>query len=116
MGQALNERGEQIAEAFGQTKLEVFEKLIRKAPDAAEMRIMQRHPEGSPPDEDCDQPTINGPCRESCRTILERRISTLRRELTGHEQLLQVVDRLENGSPAEAVLWETLVRRQHLSY
>ena len=39
MGQAFSEDGKVIAEAFGQTKKEVFEKLSEQAPDAAEIRI-----------------------------------------------------------------------------
>jgi len=39
MGQAFDSAGNVVAEAFGQTKKEVFDKLIGQAPDAAEVRI-----------------------------------------------------------------------------
>ena len=39
MGQAFDEAGKLLAEAFGKTKREVFDKLMEKAPDAAEVRI-----------------------------------------------------------------------------
>lgn len=43
MGQAFNQRGQQIAEAFGAPKAEVFDKLQNLAPDAAEIRIRTLH-------------------------------------------------------------------------
>lgn len=39
MGQALDREGNVLAEARGETKREVFDKLEREAPAAAEMRI-----------------------------------------------------------------------------
>ncbi len=39
MGEALNREGQRIAEAFGATKREVFDKLFNLAPDAHEFRI-----------------------------------------------------------------------------
>lgn len=39
MGEAFNEAGQKIAEAWGHTKREVFEKLSNLAPEAAEVRI-----------------------------------------------------------------------------
>ena len=39
MGQALDKDGNVLAEALGHTKREVFDKLIKEAPDAHEIRI-----------------------------------------------------------------------------
>ena len=39
MGQAFNKEGSVLAEAFGDTKREVFDQLITEAPDAHEIRI-----------------------------------------------------------------------------
>lgn len=39
MGQAFDRDGRQLAEAFGNTKAEVFDRLKEAAPDAAEIRI-----------------------------------------------------------------------------
>lgn len=50
----------------------------------------------------------DGPCRETAKTMLQRRIDFLRRELLGCEQLLKVVNHFENGSPAEELIWSLL--------
>ncbi len=42
MGQAFDEQGKVLGEAFGHTKGEVFEKLMAEHPDAAEIRIRTR--------------------------------------------------------------------------
>ena len=39
MGQAFDEKGNVLGEAYGETKREVFDKLIEAHPNAAEMRI-----------------------------------------------------------------------------
>lgn len=39
MGQAFDEKGNVLGEAYGETKREVFDKLSEAHPDAAEMRI-----------------------------------------------------------------------------
>lgn len=39
MGEAFNDRGQKIAEAFGASKREVFDKLQNLAPEASEIRI-----------------------------------------------------------------------------
>ena len=39
MGQAFDESGHVLSEAFGRTKREVFDKLIEQSPDAHELRI-----------------------------------------------------------------------------
>lgn len=39
MGQAFDERGNTLGDAFGDTKEEVFKKLDRQFPDAFEIRI-----------------------------------------------------------------------------
>ena len=39
MGQAFDDKGNVLGEAFGQTKREVFDKLIGAHPSAAEIRI-----------------------------------------------------------------------------
>ena len=119
MGEAFNERGERIAEAYGQTKREVFDKLSELAPNAAKMQI--RTLVQDPRDAMCEQPMPtsgreDGPCRETCRTILERRLQILSRELLGYEQLLKIVSKIEDGSPAETVLWESLNRTRHFNF
>jgi len=43
VGQALDEQGQILAEAFGETKEEVFKKLMKKQADAAEIRIRELH-------------------------------------------------------------------------
>jgi hypothetical protein len=57
MGQALDESGNVLGEAFGNTKREVFDKLQAAHANAAEIRIrklmQQRTPEAS--DEACDK-------------------------------------------------------------
>lgn len=50
----------------------------------------------------------SGPCRETAKTLLERKIADKRRELAGLESLLKIADKLENGSPAEETLWSML--------
>ncbi len=47
MGEAYNREGEVIGRAVGETKREVFDKLIQKHPEAQEIRIRS----GRPPDE-----------------------------------------------------------------
>ncbi len=48
MGQALDEQGQILAEAFGETKEEVFKKLMKERADAAEIRIRTMESTGKP--------------------------------------------------------------------
>ena len=43
MGQALDEQGHILAEAFGKTKQDVFDELMKKQKDAHEIRIRELH-------------------------------------------------------------------------
>lgn len=43
MGQAFDEQGHILAEAFGETKEEVFKKLMKEQKDATEFRIREMH-------------------------------------------------------------------------
>ena len=58
MGQAFDKDGEMLNEAYGQTKRDVFDKLIEKHPDAAEIRIRSLH-EGLP-ENDTPTPVVSG--------------------------------------------------------
>ncbi len=63
MGQAFDEQGNVLGEAFGNTKREVFDKLQKEHANAHELRIrslMSAHPESpsaqsESPDEGCDK-------------------------------------------------------------
>jgi hypothetical protein len=55
MGQALDEHGNVLGEAFGQTKREVFDKLEAAHTNAAEIRIRSLMAQIESPDEDCDR-------------------------------------------------------------
>ena len=49
MGQAFDHQGGVLGEAFGQTKRDVFDALIEKHPDAAEIRIRSLAPANAAP-------------------------------------------------------------------
>jgi hypothetical protein len=50
----------------------------------------------------------NGPCRETAATLLQRAITRHSAKLAGLEHLLKIAEKLENGSPAEEMLWRLL--------
>ena len=58
-----------------------------------------------------DEPLKSGPCRASAFSILEQRVSELRRKLVGLEALLATFRGLEVGSPEEIALWDILHSR-----
>ena len=123
MGQAYDDQGKVIAEAFGKTKKEVFDKLSEVAPNAFSMKIMNlekriheatadevMHGDECPGPMFLQSPVKDGPCRELSKTILRDRINRLEFDLAGAKHLLSIVEHLQDGSPAEELIW-TLLKR-----
>ncbi len=50
----------------------------------------------------------DGPCREIAATLLQRAIARHAAKLAGLQHLLKIAEKLENGSPAEEMLWNLL--------
>lgn len=119
MGQAFDERGRMVAEAFGNTKREVLDKLEAQAPNAASVKIMtleRQIKDACDPSESDPQGGLllpsnerdGAPCRELAKTMLASRVRDLETKLAGAKHLLKIVENLEDGSPAEVLIWTLL--------
>ena len=56
----------------------------------------------------------NGPCRETASSVIQRAILWYETKIEGLRHLLKIAERLENGSPAEEMLWELLQSNHNL--
>lgn len=117
MGQAFNEHGRVIAEAFGKTKKEVFDKLIEAAPNAAEIKVKTlirniQHEEMPGLGDEVACPDM-GERRELAATILRRVVENLKSRLSGLESLLKIAESAESGSPLEEALWNLLTSQRN---
>jgi hypothetical protein len=121
MGQAFDQDGRVLSEAFGKTKKEVFDKLNEQSPSAASMMIRTLQGQvdeamaESPGDEErpsggvfLGKPMDEVATRELAKQMLARRVMELEEKLKGVKHLLAIVEHLEADSPAERLIWSLL--------